>query len=355
MSESMIAESSEASWDSLENTLEVEIDQTKKNLRAIQLMLDQSAGEIDKLTKRNSLITAQLRKIKGEPNTPVEEIIKTYEAALDAQQRLVVMRSQLEKLQSEQGYLDNQLHLLNNVRMGMSGVSQQESGGGKLENLATAEMMIQAQEAERQRLSRQMHDGPAQTLSNFILQTEIASRLFDVDQVKAREELASLKISASRAFQQVRDFIFDLRPMMLDDLGLVPTIKRYADAFREKSGKEVLVTISGQERRMESYLEVMVFRAIQELLSNALVHSQASQIQIDFDMAIDRVLLVIEDNGVGMENEAKGSKGLGIKLIRDRAEMIGGKFNIESELGQGAKITLILPPGLIENGAININ
>jgi two-component system sensor histidine kinase DegS len=72
----------------------------------------------------------------------------------------------------------------------------------------TVEMIIQAQEAERQRLSRQMHDGPAQALSNFILQTEIAMRLFTIDQGKAKEELSNLKLSATSAFQKVRDFIF---------------------------------------------------------------------------------------------------------------------------------------------------
>jgi two-component system sensor histidine kinase DegS len=97
-------------------------------------------------------------------------------------------------------------------------------------------MLVNAQETERQRLSRQMHDGPAQALSNFILQTEIAMRLMDVDAGQAREELNSLKASAMGTFQKVRNFIFELRPMMLDDLGLAPTIRRYADAFKEQTG-----------------------------------------------------------------------------------------------------------------------
>ena len=132
----------------------------------------------------------------------------------------------------------------------------------------SVEMIIQAQEAERGRLARKMHDGPAQALSNFILQTEIAMRLFDIDQSKAKEELAGVKTAASSTFQKVRDFIFDLRPMMLDDLGLVPTITRYVDTFKEQSGIEVRLISTGMEQRFESYLEVMVFRAIQELLGN---------------------------------------------------------------------------------------
>ena len=97
------------------------------------------------------------------------------------------------------------------------------------------ETVINSQEAVRQRLSRQMHDGPAQTLSNFIVQTEIAARLFDLDPKRAREELDNLKLVAMQAFQKMRSFIFELRPMMLDDLGLFPTLKRYVDSFKEQS------------------------------------------------------------------------------------------------------------------------
>ena len=87
-------------------------------------------------------------------------------------------------------------------------------------------MIVTAQAAERQRLSRQMHDGPAQALSNFILQTEIAMRLLDVDPAQAREELGNLKTSAMGTFQKVLNFIFELRTMMLDDLGLITTLRR---------------------------------------------------------------------------------------------------------------------------------
>ena len=145
-------------------------------------------------------------------------------------------------------------------------------------------MIVNAQEAERQRLSRQMHDGPAQAMSNFILQTEIAMRLLDVDPAQAKEELGSLKNAAMTTFQKVRNFIFELRPMMLDDLGLIPTIRKYMDAFKEQTGLEVNLTVTGTERRLEPYLEIMIFRAIQELLGNAARHSQAATIKMHVDM-----------------------------------------------------------------------
>jgi two-component system sensor histidine kinase DegS len=149
------------------------------------------------------------------------------------------------------------------------------------------EMIVNAQEAERQRLSRQMHDGPAQALSNFILQTEIAMRLLDADPARAKEELGNLKIAAMNTFQKVRNFIFELRPMMLDDLGLVPTIRKYVDAFKEQTGLDVSLNVTGTERRLEPYIEVMLFRAIQELLGNAARHSQATMIKVQLDMGLN--------------------------------------------------------------------
>jgi two-component system sensor histidine kinase DegS len=231
------------------------------------------------------------------------------------------------------------------------------SGGGKSEassssapvsntksQMAGIEMIVNAQESERQRLSRQMHDGPAQALSNFILQTEIAMRLLDVDPAQAKDELGNLKTSAMGTFQKVRSFIFELRPMMLDDLGLVPTLRKYVEAFKEQAGVDVSVTVTGAERRLESYLEVMIFRAVQELLGNASRHSQASLIKIQVDLGNDFIRVNVEDNGKGFSPEIlKESTNLGLKLIRERAEMLGGNFEVDSAAGSGTRISFTVP------------
>jgi two-component system, NarL family, sensor histidine kinase DegS len=188
-----------------------------------------------------------------------------------------------------------------------------------------------------------MHDEPAQALSNFILQTEIALRLFDVDQAKAREELGSLKQAATATFQKVRNFIFELRPMMLDDLGLAPTLTRYVEAFKESSGLEVRVSVGGLETRLEPYREVMVFRAIQELLNNAKRHSGASEISLQVDSFQEQVKVTVEDNGKGFIYEEALERGRGLKLLRERVEMLGGGLEVVSTPGQGAKVSFQIP------------
>ena len=323
--------------------IQSELEETQRALREVTLMIEQSQSEVNKLTQRNAAITGHLQQVQKQVGTIApEEIRMAYDSALDVQQRLLVMRGQLEKLQNDKTHLEKFKALIERMRpQAGEGKSSPSSVGGKM---ASVEMLVNAQESERQRLSRQMHDGPAQALSNFILQTEIAMRLLEVDPAQAREELSNLKVSALGTFQKVRNFIFELRPMMLDDLGLAPTLRKYAEAFREQTGMDVNVTITGTERRLEPYIEVMIFRAVQELIGNASRHSQATQVKAHLDMADELIRVSVDDNGKGMDAEAvQEGKSLGLKLIRERAELLGGAFEIDSAAGKGTRVTFSAP------------
>jgi two-component system sensor histidine kinase DegS len=325
---------------------QAELEETQRAVREVTLMMEQSQGELAKITQRNTAITSHLQQLQ-KPGTAVEDLKMSYDSALDVQQRLFVMRGQLEKLQNDKDHLEKYKGILEKIISGgtSGGATASSSPAASAKSqMAGIEMIVTAQEAERQRLSRQMHDGPAQALSNFILQTEIAMRLLDVDPAQARDELGNLKASAMGTFQKVRNFIFELRPMMLDDLGLIPTLRKYSEAFKEQAGLDVSVTVTGTERRLEPYLEVMVFRAVQELLGNASRHSQASLIKVQVDLGNDLIRVSVEDNGKGFSPETlKDSSNLGLKLIRERAEMLGGNFEIDSSAGSGARISFTVP------------
>jgi two-component system sensor histidine kinase DegS len=339
----------ESPWEEFQKEIESEYEQTQRSLREVTLMVEQSQSELVKLTQRNAAITAHLQQVQSQLDTlPRQDIRMAYSSALEAQQRLFVMRGQLDKLQNDVEALQRYSNFIEKVRnfitLDLPKGKPGRSGAGS----ASLEMVINAQEAERQRLSRQMHDGPAQALSNFIVQTEIANRLLDIDAKRAKEELDNLKNSAMSTFKAVRTFIFELRPMMLDDLGLFPTVRRYVDNFKEQTGAEVNLTLKGSERRLESYLEVMIFRALQELLGNAYRHNQENpvkpniNIQIAMDENVTKVSVV--DNGKGFDQAAVANKqGLGLKLIRDRVELLGGYLEIDTALGKGARITFQVP------------
>ena len=331
-------------WELFQQEIASELDQSERALKEITMMLEQSQVDLKKLTQRNTAITAHLQQIQAQIDTlPRADIRMAYDSALDAQQRLLLTRGQLEKLQSDQTYLQRYISLLKRNQKMLEGKKPTiiATNNGSKNSL---ELMINAQESERQRLSRQMHDGPAQALSNFILQTEIAMRLFDINQVQAKEELTNLKMAAMNTFQKVRNFIFELRPMMLDDLGLIPTIRRYTDTFKEQTGIETTLVISGAERRLEPFLEVMVFRALQELMGNVVKHAQANRIKVQFTLDDNSIKVSVDDNGKGFTPEtATESGGLGLNLIRERVGMLGGIVEIDSIIGQGSKIMIQVP------------
>jgi two-component system sensor histidine kinase DegS len=334
-------------WELFQNELKTEMEQANRALKEVALVLEQSQTEMAKLLQRSATINAQLQQVQAQFEAmPRAEIRQVYSSALEAQQRLMVMRGQVEKLQSEKTHLEKMLGVLENIQRVITDYS--EGGKAGKTSAEMVEMVVNAQESERLRLSRQMHDGPAQALSNFIVQTEIATRLFDLDPNRAKEELNNLKASAMSTFQKVRVFIFELRPMMLDDLGLVPTIRRYIDAFKEQTGLEVSLLIKGQERRLETYIEVMVFRAIQELMGNAYRHNLDNGIknQVNIQVVIDEAMVKVSvsDTGKGFDPQSIAIMGgIGLKLIRERVEMIEGTLEIDSAPGQGSRIILSIP------------
>lgn len=327
-----------------------ELVQTKSSIKEISTTIEQSKNEFNRLTNKKATVTAQLQMFQtnGE-QVSRKDLRDAFTEAMDAQQRLLVMRAQMDKLEEQVNGLERYRELLEMTIQNAGSVPQLK--GGKKEgsgNQSTLEMLINAQEAERQRLSRQMHDGPAQALSNFIVQTEIADRMFDLDAIKAKEELNKLKNSALSTFQKIRSFIAELHPMILDDLGLVPALRRYIANIKEQTGIEISENISGSEQKLPSYIEIFIFRAIQELVGNSVKHNMdnASKVKIDVSLAIDTssANVSIKDNGKGFNTgELKESGGLGLKILQERTEMLGGSININSSVNRGTEVTIQIP------------
>ncbi len=326
-----------------------ELDQVRTEIREISMLVEQSQGEVDKLAQRNATVTAHLHQMQAHFETiPREDIRDTYEVFHDAQQRLFTMRGQLEKLQSDETHLKRfEAFLIRTLELLEGRPSLSVSQGGANEG-TVIQQIIEAQEEEKRKISRQIHDGPAQALSNFILRTEIVMRLFNTDQEKAREELENLKAAAGSTFGQVRDFIFDLRPMMLDDLGLVPTARRYTEAYKNKSGLDINFVITGTERRLADHIEVIAFRTIQTLIRNVREHAQATQVKVMLDMGDKKLRATVDDNGKGFDPEALKEEDLekyGYTALQDRIDKVGGTFEIDSSAGEGTRITFTIPTG----------
>jgi two-component system, NarL family, sensor histidine kinase DegS len=335
-----------------------EMKRLKDKLAEIKTQIDQTQLVVDREQQRNADIATELRTIQDNIETvPRQDIRTKYDEAIDARFRLTTMRGQLEKFQTQRDALETEQKLLAQVlSMTQSSGLQINSGEDQVPMRAQPASInivriVQAQEEEKNRLARLMHDGPAQSLTNFILQTEICQRLFDRDPARAAEELGNLKSTASVTFQKVRDFIFDLRPMMLDDLGVVPTVRRYVDSFKDKNDIEAKLDFLGEERRLESHREVMVFRGIQELMGHSRDYANASEIFIRLDISNDRVKVDVEDNGRGFDAQAAFTgdethiepRAQSIITLREKFELVGGSLSVTSGETDGTRVHMELP------------
>ncbi|MCX6054429.1 MAG: sensor histidine kinase [Chloroflexi bacterium] len=323
---------------------------TRTSLAEVTATLNQSQHDLNRLTQIKANITAQLQQISGDSDTISKADIRTaFNSALDTQQRLLVMRGQSDKLQEQKNGLQKYKTLLEKAleyyQSTESRIKIKSEGDA---SIVVLEMLINSQESERQKLARQMNDGPAQALSNFIVQAEIVSRLFEMDPNKAKEEIEKLKTSSIKTFQKTRTFITELRPMVLDDLGLIQTIKKYVNNTKEVTGIDISETVTGSYRKLKPFMEVFIFRAIQELVGNSIKHNidNSSQIKIDVVLSFENseISIKIKDNGKGFEPLEIQNRGeLGIKLIRERTQLLGGGLEIISSDSEGTEVNLKIP------------
>jgi two-component system, NarL family, sensor histidine kinase DegS len=339
-----------------ESTLDIlraEVERVNAELRDIRAKLDQSRGQVEQLAQRNAQVLGEVRRIEGTlEQTPRVNIKDVYTEALDSQQRLLTLRAQTEKLSGQETIARQELDVLKQAIDALTRAPEPAAAGSKKggATMSDREMIIKvidAQEEERKRLVDAMHDGPAHSLSNFILQAEIVQKLFEKNPEKAREELALLKAAAGDAFQRVREFIFNLRPMMLTDLGLVPTIKRHLSAFQDQTNIETEFVMTGRERRLEGYREVLVFRGLQELLGNARDRG-ATSVKVTIEMGDDQVYSIVEDNGRAhgtgkLSLEAVGQ--IGLSALQERIMLVDGNLTMGSVGGHGSRVEFSIPTG----------
>lgn len=223
----------------------------------------------------------------------------------------------------------------------------------QLEDMQHRQMLglkiIKAQEEERQRVARDIHDGPAQLMSNVVLKAEICERMIDVDLEKAKTELQNLKKIVRESLQDVRKIIYNLRPMSLDDLGLVPTLQRYIMTLQEDTGISVSFKTRGSFEDLKPLISLTVFRIVQESVNNIKKHANASSVSINLEFLDKDLRLNISDNGKGFNVEKLKEKhddisgGFGLYSMRERVDLLGGEMEISSESGKGTRLNIVIP------------
>lgn len=207
--------------------------------------------------------------------------------------------------------------------------------------------ILRIQEAERGRISRELHDGVGQSLTALKMQLELLERDAAGDPALAAR-LAALEEVADRALQDVRQISRLLRPQMLDELGLVPTLRWLARTTQEGTGLAVDLSVEDMEERVGPELETAVYRLAQEALANAARHARASRAQVRVRRERGRLLVSVRDDGRGFDPAralagGDDAAGGGLRGMRDRVHLFAGRFEVRSAPGEGTAIEIELP------------
>lgn len=258
----------------------------------------------------------------------------------ELERRIVQLRATMDKAERLIGQVTV---VLNYLTSDLKQVG--EAVASAREQRALGLKIIEALEEERKRLSREIHDGPAQTLAQVLVGMEIVDRVAKKEGEKAaREELRKYRGMVQNALAEVRRIIYDLRPMSLDDLGLIPTLQKY---FHRLSQDFPDLSINfqsvGEEKRLQSKIESALFRMLQEAVQNVCLHAKAKYVTIRLEYRKERVLILVRDDGVGFNQDEPKENRYGLIGMKERAELLNGDLVIRSGPNQGTSILINIP------------
>ncbi|HYE83262.1 MAG TPA: sensor histidine kinase [Clostridia bacterium] len=344
----------------------------EKELEKIRLLASNLINQVDSLEKldrecryRLMIVSKNIKEYKE------EDIKRAYDRAKDLQVELMTKKAEEQLLIQRRGDLERRLKvaretvvkaesLVSKVGVAMGYLSGElQDLSIQLEDIKQKQYLgikiIKAQEDERKRVAREIHDGPAQLIANLVIKTELCEKLIDIDKEKAREELSSLKGFLRSSLSDVRKIIYNLRPMSLDDLGLVPTLQRYISNYVEENNILVDFLVFGKPKPLKPVVELAAFRIVQEALTNIKKHSYAKNASIRVEFTDEHINLLIDDDGKGFDKSRlktvkEEDTGYGLLSMKERVELLNGKFDLKTARGKGTKIFVSLLLDINEEG-----
>ncbi len=342
-----------------------EVKRTEQELNAIKEQVQNVAAQVDRLEIEEKKSRAYLSNVNKNFHIYSEEDFKeAYDRANKIRIQLLLKRGEekllIKKRREQELRLKAAINAYNRANKVWKSISvaSEYLKGNLDEILSTVDhlnkkqalviKMIEVQEEEKQKIAMDIHDGPAQSMAHLLIKAELCERLMDIDKERFRQEMANFKSLARETLKELRKTIFDLRPMSLDDLGLIATLERYIDNFIEYTGIHVDFKVVGQEYPLNKSIEISVFRMIQEALSNIRKHSKATEANVTIEFSPTRLNVSISDNGIGFNVDAltqdgdMSISGYGLANMRERAELLGGNLTIRSAPYKGTRINFYI-------------
>lgn len=321
--------------------------------------------EVDFLEKEDKRMRQNLAKVSGNFKKYTENDIKqAYEKASEVRIKFVTRKNDEKALKDKRNSLELAFKKsLENIEAAEKIINQISITIGYLEGDMISALngpdnnsemfvgikILEAQENERKRIARDIHDGPAQHMANVVMKVDICKKVIQKDLQEGLKDLEDLKESVKVALKDVRSIIFDLRPMSLDDLGLTQTIQETVKTIALESSIDIQLKLKPVKEEIEPIIQVAVYRIIQEIFNNIKKHSKAKHAEIKLDYGTKYLILIISDDGIGFDVEetlnrvkTKGTS-YGLIGILDRVNQLQGEIQIKSSKGEGSVYNVKLP------------
>ena len=314
-------------------------------MRELDLLVESTQTEVNRLKAREEQTKTRVEEVRGNPgNFQREQIFGATDEHAAAIGRRMTMEGQLAALQGKRKLLDRVHQLVTaaqqHVRDAASAAPLPSDASPVIDEGKLLQAVVDTQEAERKRIARQVHDGPAQAMANVVLQSEISERLFQSDPQRSRTELASLRTMVNKTLQELRGFIFELRPMILDDLGLVPTMRRYVQTLIDKHGVRIDFSSTGRDRRLPSDDEVAIFRLIQDSLVERIEKAAAKSLVLGLAWKDEQLEILLQTDGKDLPPDGELQSGL---RRSERLELLHGDSTHETRSDGTVVLTVKLP------------
>lgn len=342
-----------------------EAEEIQRKLEALREQVINIIQEVESLRKAENNARYKLLVVSKEFSTHTEQDIKeAYKKAEELKVKLSLKEQEEVRLREERNRLELKLKdqkklvkkaenvvthmgaVLDYLRAGAMGINGLAEDVRKKQYLGYR--IIKATEEERSRIVREIHDVPIQAMVNMGIRLELCLQVLDKDMEKARSYIKDLKEQVNTNIQDLRKIIYNLRPMSLDDLGLVATIEKLLSDFESESGINTSFRLIGEPVEVKELVQIAVFRVIQEALNNARRHSKADLVKVKFEFLESSISILIADNGIGFDVDEvcdwkEQDRCFGIIGMRERVELLNGYIDINSGKGKGTSIFIRIP------------
>jgi len=295
---------------------------------------------------KNAYDTAQALQIKLQQARQQESFLKLRREEIENQIRQY--RSIFKKAENLLNSTSIALKLMQSSADKLSDTIEQVNRKNQLEL-----WIVETLEAERRKIARELHDGPAQSLASMLIRLDLIMRMIPEDDIHIRHELQNLKAIGTESLTDVRSIMYDLKPTLVHDQGLSNTFKDYFNEYEAKYDFVIDYVVFGQQRQYDLALEVGLFRLVQEAITNVRKHAGVNKALVKMEDSGSLLTVVIKDEGCGFDPDeiSQQRESYGIMGMKERVQLFGGELQILSQPGEGTQIIIKVPlEGEADNG-----